>query len=50
MAESISGVTCEVCGNHGATHYTGWHRTLCDHHAKEAGYNIDLNNQTQENF
>jgi hypothetical protein len=29
MAESISGVTCESCGNPGERHGGGWVRTLC---------------------
>jgi hypothetical protein len=32
MAESISGFTCEECGNHGEGRQGGWIRTLCDHH------------------
>jgi hypothetical protein len=34
MAESMSGVTCEVCGSVGKTRGGGWVRTLCDEHAK----------------
>ncbi len=30
MAETISGITCEACGNSGRTRTNGWHRTLCD--------------------
>jgi hypothetical protein len=40
MAESWSANACEECGNHGRTRYGGWHRTLCDHHAQEHGYDI----------
>jgi hypothetical protein len=29
MAESMSGVTCEECGNPGESHSGGWIRTLC---------------------
>lgn len=36
MAESMSAVTCEECGNPGATRSGGWVRTLCDAH--EAAY------------
>jgi hypothetical protein len=32
MAESMSGVTCETCGNPGQQRGGGWIRTLCDHH------------------
>lgn len=33
MAESMSGVTCEVCGTPGVARGGGWIRTLCDEHA-----------------
>jgi len=33
MAESMSGVTCEECGNPGKSHGNGWITTLCDEHA-----------------
>ncbi len=32
MAEAMSGVTCEECGNTGERHGGGWVRTLCDVH------------------
>ena len=32
MAESMSAVTCETCGNPGQQRGGGWIRTLCDHH------------------
>jgi hypothetical protein len=32
MAEAMSGVTCEECGNPGERHGGGWVRTLCDVH------------------
>jgi hypothetical protein len=38
MAESMSAVTCEVCGSPGMLRQGGWIRALCDEHAKEAGY------------
>jgi hypothetical protein len=38
MAESMSAVTCEVCGSSGKLRNGGWIRTLCDEHAKESGY------------
>ena len=40
MAESMSAVTCEVCGSRGMLRHGGWIRALCDEHAKEAGYDI----------
>ena len=38
MAESMSAVICEECGNKGKWRRGGWYRTLCDEHAKERGY------------
>jgi hypothetical protein len=32
MAESMSGVTCEECGNSGTTGGQGWLVTLCETH------------------
>lgn len=40
MAESMSAVTCEECGTPGKIRNGGWIRTLCDHHAKEEGYDV----------
>jgi hypothetical protein len=37
MAESMSGVTCEQCGNPGSTLGRGWLTTLCEKHAEERG-------------
>jgi len=34
MAESMSGVTCEECGNPGKRIGGGWITTLCEEHAK----------------
>lgn len=34
MAESMSSVTCEVCGSPGVSRSGGWIRTLCDDHAE----------------
>ena len=31
MAESMSGVTCESCGNPGETRQRGWIHVYCDH-------------------
>lgn len=41
MAESISAVTCEHCGNSGKIRDGAWIRTLCDTHAVESGYTED---------
>ncbi len=38
MAESMSAVTCEVCGSPGKLRKGGWVQTLCDEHAKETRY------------
>jgi hypothetical protein len=38
MAEAMSAVTCEVCGNPGKTVGGGWVRTLCKTHAEEQNY------------
>lgn len=35
MAESMSGITCEHCGNLGERRSGGWVRTLCDVHEAE---------------
>jgi hypothetical protein len=35
MAESMSGVTCQTCGNVGRIRGKGWIYTSCDEHAKE---------------
>jgi hypothetical protein len=37
MAESMSGVTCETCGNPGKTVGGGWLTTLCKEHAEARG-------------
>ena len=34
MAESMSGVTCEECGNPGKCRGSGWMYTACDAHTK----------------
>ena len=34
MAESMSGVTCEECGNPGKCRGSGWMYTACDTHTK----------------
>jgi hypothetical protein len=38
MAESMSSVTCETCGNAGRVRTGSWVRTLCDTHAIQEGY------------
>lgn len=40
MAEEMSFITCDKCGNAGRARGGGWYRTLCDEHAKELGYDI----------
>jgi hypothetical protein len=45
MAESMSGVTCEQCGNPGSTWGRGWLTTLCEKHAEEKGI---YNNEEEE--
>jgi len=35
MAEAMSGVTCEVCGNPGKFRGRGWYYTACDEHTRE---------------
>jgi len=41
MADSMSAVTCEDCGSPGKLLMQGWHRTLCETHAKEQNYDWD---------
>ena len=38
MAESLSTITCEVCGNRGTMRKGGWLRVLCNQHAEAGGY------------
>lgn len=45
MAEAMSSVTCEVCGNTGKTNRQGWLRTLCSEHRTE---DEDFEEDTQE--
>ena len=35
MAESMSGVTCEECGNIGESNNGGWIKVLCETHREE---------------
>ena len=37
MAESMSAVTCEQCGNPGTTGGQGWIKTLCETHRNKNG-------------
>ena len=45
MAESMSSVICEVCGNSGSTLGRGWLTTLCEKHAEERGIYKDDENE-----
>jgi hypothetical protein len=36
IAESLSGVTCEDCGDVGETRQGGWIRVQCDHHYEQS--------------
>ena len=45
MAESMSGITCEVCGNVGKMHRGGWLRTLCDTHGAEIQAEMEERNE-----
>ena len=40
MAELMCERVCEVCGDHGKLYTAGWHKTLCEIHAKESGYDV----------
>jgi hypothetical protein len=44
-AERDSYKICEVCGNSGSLRKGAWLRTLCDYHAKAAGYNKESNEE-----
>ena len=50
FAEAMSARTCEDCGSPGKTRYEGWYRTLCDKHAVEQGYEIDLVNLEETDY
>lgn len=41
MAESMSGVTCEICGSPGQRRGGGWITTLCKEHAEARGIYTD---------
>lgn len=42
FAETLSRRTCVKCGAPGRTNRDGWHTTLCDAHALEAGKSLDI--------
>ena len=42
MADAMSSVTCEECGNAGKLLTTGWYRTLCKTHAEEFNYDWEI--------
>jgi hypothetical protein len=50
MAASMTARTCEDCGNPGKLLTQGWHRTLCETHAKEQGYewNIEVSEEDED--
>ena len=47
FAESMSYRTCEVCGSPGKRYTDGWHKTLCETHAKEEGRS-DVDNSEED--
>ena len=49
MAESMSGVTCEECGNPGKQVGGGWITTLCKEHAEARGIYKQDNDETIDN-
>lgn len=48
LADSMSAVTCEVCGNPGKLLTQGWHRTLCETHAKEQNYDWNIEEEDED--
>jgi hypothetical protein len=48
MAASMSAVTCEECGNPGRLLTQGWHRTLCETHAKEQNYDWNIEEEDED--
>lgn len=41
-AESLSAITCEICGNGGKLMVcSGWYKTLCKNHGDMLGYEIE---------
>ena len=49
MAESMSAVTCEECGNPGKQVGGGWITTLCKEHAEARGIYKEDNDETVDN-
>jgi len=48
MAESMSGLTCEVCGKPGSLNDGGWFRTLCEEHRAIDNALSEMVNQNQQ--
>jgi hypothetical protein len=48
MAENMSAVTCEVCGDRGTLRGGGWLRTLCDYHYAGVQALEELSAQAQQ--
>lgn len=48
LADSMSAVTCEVCGSPGKLLTQGWHRTLCETHAKEQNYDWNVEEKDED--
>lgn len=48
LADSLSAVTCEECGSPGKLLTQGWHRTLCETHAKEQHYDWNIEEEIDE--
>jgi hypothetical protein len=48
LADSLSAVTCEDCGSPGRLLTQGWHRTLCETHAKEQNYDWNIEEEDED--
>lgn len=48
MAESMSGLTCEVCGKPGSLNDVGWLMTLCEEHRAIDNALREMVNQNQQ--
>lgn len=48
MAESMSGLTCEVCGKPGSLNDVGWLMTLCEEHRVIDNALSEMVNQNQQ--
>ncbi len=48
LADSMSAVTCEVCGSPGKLLTQGWHRTLCETHAIEQNYDWNTEEEDED--